>query len=95
MKKSEKMFCILIIITLLCSGFIRKFEIYSPVILGIYEGYLLFAMFFIIVCFFKSKKIYDPGILIIALTVCIFCLFYNTFILLFTISLSAGNFHSV
>lgn len=93
--KIQRMIYVLVIITLLFSVIIWKWKLYNPIILGGYEVYLLITSISMMVYIVLGKEIYDLGIVIIALIICIFCLFYNTFMLLFTISLCTENFHPV
>lgn len=93
MKKEEKIFLVFPVIFILLMIFIRKFNFCNLFLLSLYELCLLLFIIFIPVYFIKGKEKISAGLQIVTWCISLYCFLWNSFILLFTISLTTGNFH--
>mgnify|MGYP001074875666 CR=1 FL=1 len=95
MKKNEKSIFILLTLALVIFFLLKFFQFYNIFVLSLYEIYLCFTIFFSLKIFLtKNIKLQNPDIILILCILDFFCLYRNTFLLLFSFSICSGGFHS-
>lgn len=96
MKKDEKLLVFFLIAFACFPLLVWKFYLYDLLLLGISELIIVCELCFIPVYRYKKQKLgsWITGMLFILWVLQLIAFLYNTFILLFVVSLVTGNFHS-